>query len=96
MNLQVATNLLASLNSYYQVQGQLHISKRQFCYFCIWTPRGMLHDQIIRDDNFWSVKMLQQLTNFYYHCLWPEMVDSRFDRNLPIRDGLASENEESS
>jgi len=81
---------------YYQVQGQLHISKRQFCYFCIWTPRGMLHEKIKRDDNFWSEKMLQQLTNFYYHCLLPEMVDSRFDRNLPIRDGIASENEDSS
>jgi len=56
----------------------------------------MLHEKIKRDDNFWSEKMLQQLTNFYYHCLLPEMVDSRFDRNLPIRDGLASENEDSS
>lgn len=27
-------------NYYYQVQGQLHISRRMYCYFCIWTPKG--------------------------------------------------------
>lgn len=25
---------------YYQVQGQLHITRRQFCYFIVWTPKG--------------------------------------------------------
>lgn len=25
---------------YYQIQGQLHITDRKFCYFCIWTPKG--------------------------------------------------------
>lgn len=27
-------------NYYYQVQGALHISRRKYCYFCIWTPKG--------------------------------------------------------
>lgn len=27
-------------NYYYQVQGQLHISRKMYCYFCIWTPKG--------------------------------------------------------
>lgn len=27
-------------NYFYQVQGQLHITNKTFCYFCIWTPRG--------------------------------------------------------
>lgn len=26
---------------YYQVQGQLHITSKLFCYFCVWTPKGM-------------------------------------------------------
>lgn len=26
---------------YYQVQGQLHVSNKLFCYFCVWTPKGM-------------------------------------------------------
>lgn len=28
-------------NYYYQVQGQLHIARRMYCYFCIWTPKGI-------------------------------------------------------
>jgi len=28
-------------NYYYQVQGQLHITRRMYCYFCIWTPKGI-------------------------------------------------------
>ena len=27
-------------NYYYQVQGQLHISQKTYCYFCVWTPKG--------------------------------------------------------
>lgn len=27
-------------NYYFQVQGQLHITKRNVCYFIIWTPKG--------------------------------------------------------
>lgn len=27
-------------NYYYQVQGQLHITRKMYCYFCIWTPKG--------------------------------------------------------
>lgn len=29
-------------NQYYQVQGQMHITNKTYCYFSIWTPRGML------------------------------------------------------
>lgn len=25
---------------YYQVQGQLHITQRQYCFFIVWTPKG--------------------------------------------------------
>lgn len=28
-------------NFYYQVQGQLHIACKLYCYFCIWTPVGL-------------------------------------------------------
>lgn len=32
--------LKTSHKYYYQVQGQLHITDRKFCYFCVWTPKG--------------------------------------------------------
>lgn len=59
-----------------------------FCYFCIWTSRGIIYEKIKRDENFWKTKMLPHLVNFYNNCLLPEMVDSRYDRNLSLRDGL--------
>lgn len=27
-------------NCYYQVQEQLNITKKKFCYFVVWTPKG--------------------------------------------------------
>ena len=27
-------------NYYYQVQAQLNITERNYCYFVVWTPKG--------------------------------------------------------
>lgn len=27
-------------NYFFQIQGQLHITKKLYCYFVIWTPKG--------------------------------------------------------
>lgn len=70
----------------YQIQGQLHITDRQLCYFIVWTPKGMIVDKIQRDDIFWKTRMETKLINFYKNCLLLEIVDSRKERNLPIRD----------
>lgn len=34
--------LKTSHDYYYQVQGQLHITERQYCYFIVWTPKGVV------------------------------------------------------
>ncbi|KAL4118949.1 hypothetical protein QTP88_011827 [Uroleucon formosanum] len=75
-------------NYYYQIQGALHISRRDYCYFCIWTPKGILYEKIFRDDNFWVNSMEPQLSSFYMNSMILELIDSRYDRGLPIRDGL--------
>ncbi|KAL4132332.1 hypothetical protein QTP88_009503 [Uroleucon formosanum] len=66
----------------------LHISRRDYCYFCIWTPKGILYEKIFRDDNFWVNSMEPQLSSFYMNSMILELIDSRYDRGLPIRDGL--------
>lgn len=33
-------SLKKSHDYFYQVQGQLHITQRKFCYFVVWTPKG--------------------------------------------------------
>jgi hypothetical protein len=71
---------------FYQVQGQLHITKRQYCIFALWTPLGMKTVRIQRNDQFWTEKMEPLLTRFYKNCMIPEIVDSRFSRGLPLRE----------
>lgn len=73
-------------NYYYQVQGQMVITRRTFCYFVIWSQKGMLVEKISRDDHFWETKMIIHLKIFYFNCLMPELVDPRLPRGLPIRD----------
>lgn len=71
---------------YYQVQGQLHITQRDYCIFAIWTPLGLKVETIVRDDIFWNENMEKKLVQFYEQCLLPEIVDPRRERNMPIRD----------
>ncbi|KAF5281750.1 hypothetical protein FQR65_LT14545 [Abscondita terminalis] len=65
---------------YYQVQGQLHITGRSLCYFVIWTPLGILVEEIEKDNVFWENEMVHQLRNFYFKCLLPEILDPRKTR----------------
>jgi len=71
---------------FYQIQGQLNITRRQYCIFAIWTPKSMKIVHVDVDDAFWKYQMLPCLTRFYYECMLPEIVDSRHNRHMPIRD----------
>lgn len=42
---------------YFQVQGQLHITQRNYCIFAVWTPFGLKYTFVERDDRFWESKM---------------------------------------
>lgn len=79
--------ILKKNHSYhYQIQGQLHITGKEFCIFVVWTPHGMSLERIQKDDEFWYSKMETQLKNFYLKCILPEIIDPRHPRGLPIRD----------
>ncbi|CAG9763584.1 unnamed protein product [Ceutorhynchus assimilis] len=71
---------------FYQVQGQLHVAKRLYCVFAVWTPHGLKTETILADESFWSHEMQDYLVDFFDNCLLPEIVDSRVARNMPIRD----------
>lgn len=72
----------------YQVQGQLNIVQRDYCYFVVWTPKSFVVVEEKRDDVFWNTKMVPFLTRFYYECMLPEILDSRYNRHMSIRDPL--------
>jgi hypothetical protein len=58
---------------YFQVQGQLLITSRQFCYFIIWTPKGMILEKIETDPDFHE-RMLPKLKPFYLEHLLPALI----------------------
>ena len=71
---------------FYQVQGQLNITQRNYCIFAIWTPKSLKTVRVNRDQIFWKKRMVDVLTRFYYECMLPEILDSRHNRHMPIRD----------
>ncbi|XP_074040945.1 uncharacterized protein [Leptinotarsa decemlineata] len=73
-------------NYYFQVQGQLAITKREKCFFVVWSPKGFLVEGISRDKHFWKNEMVLKLKIFYFNCLLPKLVDLRVTRGLEIRE----------
>jgi len=71
---------------FYQVQGQLNITLRDYCIFAVWTPQSLKAIRVSRDNTFWINRMLPLLTRFYNKCMLPEILDSRHNRHMPIRE----------
>jgi len=71
---------------FYQVQGQLNITQREYCIFAVWTPHSIKVIKVNRDNAFWTNKMLPFLIRFYNECILPEILDSRHNRHMPIRN----------
>lgn len=75
-----------SHNWYYQIQGQLHVTKTDFCFLCVWTPKDIKVEKIPRKDDFWKKQMEQKIQDFYINYVLPEIVDSRVSRGMEVRD----------
>ncbi|KAL6419451.1 hypothetical protein ACFW04_011400 [Cataglyphis niger] len=69
-----------------KLQDQLKITKREYCIFAVWAPKSIKILHIIIDNEFWKNQMLPFLTRFYYECMFPEILDSRHNKQMPIRD----------
>lgn len=54
---------------YYQVQGQLKITKRNVCYFVVYSEKWIEYDVIDYDERFWYSKMDIQLETYVYKNL---------------------------
>ncbi|KAL1436901.1 hypothetical protein MTO96_049291 [Rhipicephalus appendiculatus] len=77
--------LSRSHSYFYQVQGQLHITRRIICDFVVYTTKGIHVQEIRRDDAFWGTKMEPFLLRFYKDCVLPEIADSRLARSMGVR-----------
>ena len=68
---------------YYQIQGQLAITKRKWCDFIIWTLKGLSVQRIFFKSDFWE-NMLSKLKFFYVTNVMPEILSSRVKRGKPL------------
>jgi hypothetical protein len=68
-------------NYFFQIQGQLFVTKRKYCDFIVWTPKGINVEIIVADDQFIK-NILPKLKDFYYKHYSPKLVDSRHERRV--------------
>lgn len=71
---------------YYQVQGQLNITKREYCDFVIFTESDFSIERIYKDTNLWNDFLVPKLISFYKGCMLPEIIDGRIPRGMQARD----------
>lgn len=73
---------------YFQVQGQLNIARRDFCYFVVFVGETVKpHCEIIKRDNvLWNNEMVPKLLQFHRECLSQEIIRKRIPRGLPCFD----------
>ncbi|XP_050526313.1 uncharacterized protein LOC126897016 [Daktulosphaira vitifoliae] len=69
---------------FFQIQGELHITQRQYCYLIIWTPKGIVYCKILRDDNFWNDNMEKSLIDFYENIMLPEIINPQYFKKFNI------------
>ncbi|XP_050540727.1 uncharacterized protein LOC126905245 [Daktulosphaira vitifoliae] len=67
---------------FYQIMGQLHSTRREKCFFVIYTNKWINIEEIYYNQTFWNEKMSNQLRMFYMECLLPEIVDPQFPKRL--------------
>ena len=58
---------------YHQVQGQMYLAKRRFCYFVVWTNNWCIIIEIAKDPS-WE-RNLEKLREFYFKRIFPKIVE---------------------
>ena len=68
-----ATKLAKSSPHYFQIQGQMHVTGRQFCDFFVYTDHGHHLERVLYDDEFWQ-ECFYYLTYFWKTFIAPELI----------------------
>ena len=68
---------------YYQIQGQLAITKLVWCDFFVWTPAGYTVEHIRADSIFWE-DIKGKLIRFHREAILPELVLPHYTHGQPI------------
>ena len=66
---------------YFQIQGQVHITKQQYYDFVIWNPQAtdkLIIDRVHYDCDFWNTSMYPKLKHFYLGSMLPELASPQY------------------
>jgi len=58
---------------WHQLQGQMHLTKRNICYFVVWTTKETVVIKVIKDLQWGS--NLELLKQFYKSNILPKLVE---------------------
>ena len=61
---------------YYQVVGEMQLSRRNKCYFVVYTLKDLWYEEIKLDEDFFKSNMLPALTKFYEEHYLPIVASS--------------------
>ena len=70
---------------YYQVQCQISVSNRSYCYFVLWKTNEILIKKIYRDEQFWE-NAIEKAEAFFQKVILPEMMGKLFTQSC-LPDG---------
>ncbi len=75
---------------FYEIQTMLHITRRQFCIFAVWSghderSKCIKYEHVYPDEPLWTSQMESKILRFYNNNLLPEIIDPRKRRGMPIR-----------
>lgn len=71
---------------YYEIQGQLHVTKKQMAYLVIYLGDETYEVmEIERNDEFWKEHMEKELVYFYNEALLKELINPREERGMELR-----------
>ena len=77
-------------NYYYQVQGQLHITRRSWCDFVLWTPSSTVDnlcvERIHDDKTFWTNTIYPRLYRFFMGSMLAELAHPHHISGQEVRE----------
>ncbi|XP_047130217.2 uncharacterized protein LOC124810062 [Hydra vulgaris] len=68
---------------YFQIQGQLGVTQKKYCYFFIFSFHGNLTVRVPFDEEFWSY-MIDNLNWFWRSQIAPELLDNEVEKNIKL------------
>ncbi|XP_033635761.1 uncharacterized protein LOC117296806 isoform X2 [Asterias rubens] len=77
------TQLKENHQYYYQIQTQLHSTKRKYCDFVVWIPSQIHIQRIEFNANFFKC-ILEKVSSFYKVCILFEVIGKWFTQSRPL------------